>query len=100
MNVRFSTREVLDLGAAWVALGVAFTLLIGGPRVFLSTAAPARFALRMLTVRVGCLLPQLGHKVTAIHFGKRAEVRADSGMLAIAIVVALGGCCCAAPVAV
>jgi Zn-dependent protease len=58
------------------------------------------FGLSFLTVGVGFLLHELGHKVTAIHFGKRAEFRADYSMLFLAIVAALAGFLFAAPGAV
>lgn len=101
MNVTFSGRELLDLAAAWVALSAAFALLIGGgPSVFLSAVAVRWVTLSLLTVGVGFLLHELAHKVVAIRFGKRAEFRADYGMLFVAVAAALAGFFFAAPGAV
>ncbi|MFB6142420.1 MAG: metalloprotease [Halorientalis sp.] len=101
MTVSFSRRELLDLGAAWVALSVAFTLLVGGgPGVFGRPQAVGWLTLSLFTVGVGFLLHELAHKVTAVHFGKRAEFKADYGMLFVAVAAALAGFFFAAPGAV
>jgi len=112
VRIAFSTRELRDIAAAWVALSVAFAIfldrrltraLLASPSVefdaVLSLFAEV-FGLSFLTVGVGFLLHELGHKVTAIHFGKRAEFRADYSMLLLAIVAALAGFLFAAPGAV
>ena len=101
MNIRFSTRELLDLGAAWVALSVAFSLLLlPGFSGFSVPQAVQTFGLSFLTVGVAFLLHELAHKVVAIRFGKIAEFRADYGMLFVAIMGALIGFLFAAPGAV
>jgi len=109
MAVRFSTREVRDLLAAWVALGLAFALFLERPAAFGAATAPgadtiAAFAsalLRsLLTVGVGFLLHELAHKVVAVRFGQVAEFRADYGMLGLAIAAGLAGFLFAAPGAV
>ena len=90
-TVRFSRRELRDLGAAWVALGVAFTIFLGrgviqgllAGTVGAGTAARL-FALSMLTVGTGFLLHELAHKVVAVRFGQVAAFRADYGMLGLA----------------
>lgn len=106
-RVRFSQREVRDLAAAWVALGVAFTFFLNP--FFLqslqygqlaASALGQAFALSMITVGAGFLLHELAHKVVAIHFGQAAEFRADYSMLGLAIVAALAGFLFAAPGAV
>ncbi|PSP75198.1 metalloprotease [Halobacteriales archaeon QS_3_64_16] len=107
------TREGFDLAVAWVALGVAFTVflrrevanalfagLAGGVPEGLFAAAGRAFALSMVTVGVGFLLHELAHKVVAIHFGQRAQFRADYGMLLLAIAGAFVGFLFAAPGAV
>ncbi|MFB6164287.1 MAG: metalloprotease [Haloarculaceae archaeon] len=100
MNVRFSTRELLDFGAAWVALSVAFTLFLAGPGIFTSPALSRVLTLSALTVGVGFLLHELAHKLVAMRFGKLAEFRADYGMLFVAIMAGLAGFLFAAPGAV
>lgn len=110
--MRFSTRELFDISAAWVALGVAFTLFIittypdANVRLFpepVGISGPfvtRLFLLSMLTVGVGFLLHELAHKVTAVQFGQLAEFRADYTMLAVAIMASLAGFLFAAPGAV
>ena len=111
MSVDFSGRELRDLGLAWVALAVAFTLFI------VSTAGAGYSPLAMvqqlgdglfttvfvasfLTVGVAFLLHELAHKVVAIHYGQVAEFRADYTMLALAVGAGLAGFLFAAPGAV
>ncbi|WP_336003180.1 metalloprotease [Halorientalis halophila] len=101
MNLRFSTRELFDLGAAWVALSVAFTILLVRPIwAFEVPVVVQQFGLSLLTVGVAFLLHELAHKVAAIRFGKVAEFRADYGMLFVAIMGAMIGFLFAAPGAV
>ncbi|MFB6178909.1 MAG: metalloprotease [Halorientalis sp.] len=100
--MRFSTRELLDFGVAWVALSAAFTIFFDRP-AFLAFDLPLLghlLALSLLTVGVGFLLHEMAHKVTAIRFGQIAEFRADYGMLFIAVVSAMAGFIFAAPGAV
>ncbi|WP_254768166.1 metalloprotease [Salinilacihabitans rarus] len=101
-SIEFSDRELVDLAAAWVALSVAFALLLrpihrGGisPADFVATVG-----LSFVTVGVAFLLHELAHKVVAVRFGQTAEFRADYGMLFLAIVSALVGFLFAAPGAV
>ena len=101
MNIRFSTRELLDLGVAWIALSVAFMIILLRP--FYAFPIPViveQLALSFVTVGVAFLLHELAHKVVAIRFGQIAEFRADYGMLFVAIMGALIGVLFAAPGAV
>ncbi len=107
-GLRFSTIELRDLALAWIALGVAFAVFLN-PRLVqalirggsVTPAALGRaFFLAMLTVGVGFLLHELGHKVVAVRFGQVAEFRADYGMLGLAILAAMAGFLFAAPGAV
>jgi Zn-dependent protease len=111
VSVSFSTRELGDLGVAWVALGVAFTLFVlssvsraFSPFTLLDSAESGLlvrvFLVSMLTVGVAFLLHELAHKVVAIRFGQIAEFRADYTMLALAVGAALAGFLFAAPGAV
>jgi Zn-dependent protease len=101
-NIRFSGREIRDLAIAWLALGVAFAILLsGGQRLLtqpetLVTILP----MTMVTAGLGFLLHELAHKVTAIKFGQIAEFRADYNMLFLAVMGALAGFLFAAPGAV
>jgi len=107
-GVRFRRRELLDFGVAWVALSVAFAIFLnhdllraalrgGGPT---GTAVASAVAVSGLTVGVGFLLHELGHKLVAIHYEQEATFQADYGMLGIAIAAALAGWLFAAPGAV
>jgi len=111
MHIQFSQREIRDLAVAWLALGVAFTLLLerqlvaaldfGGDLAVLSPAAVGTtLAVSLLTVGVGFLLHEVAHKVVAVRFGQVAAFRADYRMLGFAVVGALVGFLFAAPGAV
>ncbi|MFW6435678.1 MAG: metalloprotease [Halovenus sp.] len=110
MDIRFSRRELKDLGIAWVALGVAFTAFYYNPqiRALLAGVQPdavldvliAGFAISMATAGVGFLLHELAHKVVAVHYGQVAEFRADYNMLFLAVMAGLAGFLFAAPGAV
>lgn len=106
-SIRFSPREIRDLGAAWVALGVAFTLFLN-PGIlrgmFVGAIDPGRLAApaaaSMVAVGTGFLLHELAHKIVAVRFGQLAEFRADYNMLGLAILSAFAGFLFAAPGAV
>lgn len=106
--LQFSRRELRDFVAAWIALSVAFTVFLN-PRAFEAMIQGAQvdpralalvFVMSLLTVGIGFLLHELGHKVVAIRFGQIAEFRADYGMLGFALIAAPLGILFAAPGAV
>ncbi len=106
--LQFSRRELRDFVAAWIALSVAFTVFLN-PRAFEAIVQGAQvdpralalvLGMSLLTVGVGFLLHELGHKVVAIRFGQIAEFRADYGMLGFALIAAPLGILFAAPGAV
>lgn len=108
-EIRFSGRELRDLGASWLALGVAFTFffrrdvafgLLGATGEFPLDTAVVTLLMSMGTVGIGFLLHELAHKVVAIRFGRVAEFRANYTMLALAIGFGLAGFLFAAPGAV
>ena len=107
-GIRFSRTELRDLAVAWLALGVAFAIFLNPDIVqrllrqgTVGSAEITRaLVLSMLTVGVGFLLHELGHKVVAVRFGQVAEFRADYGMLGLAIFAAMAGFLFAAPGAV
>ncbi|CQH54032.1 M50 family metalloprotease [Halobacterium hubeiense] len=104
--MNFSGRELRDLLVAWLALGLAFSLLYvpvsatNLTEVLASAAFLEEFALSLATVGVAFLLHELAHKVVAVKFGQHAEFRADFGMLALAVAGGLAGFLFAAPGAV
>lgn len=107
-GVRFVRAELRDFAAAWVALSVAFALFLNpeiGQALVSGTpldggAVGRQFALSGLTVGVGFLLHELGHKLVAVYFDQVAIFRADYGMLVMAVLIALAGFLFAAPGAV
>ena len=104
--MNFSTRELVDLVVAWVALGVAFTFFFARVRpsglfaFVLSSAFLQAMLVSLVTVGVGFLLHELAHKVVAVRYGQYARFRADFGMLALAVAGGLAGFIFAAPGAV
>ena len=101
----FSGREVRDLLAAWLALGLAFALFFAGGGMqgivrIVRGGLVTALVVSLLTAGVGFLLHELAHKVVAVRFDQVAEFRADYGMLFLAIASALVGFIFAAPGAV
>ena len=100
-SIRFSEREIRDLLAAWVALGVAFAFFFGGGADAIASGRFVElFIVSFVTAGVGFLLHELAHKYVAVKFGQLAEFRADYMMLLLAIGSALAGFIFAAPGAV
>ncbi len=101
-GLEFGRRELLDLGAAWLALGVAFAIFVegGGPALVRSGRAPSVVVVSLLSAGVGFLLHELAHKVVAVRYGQVARFRADYGMLFLAVAASLGGFLFFAPGAV
>jgi len=107
VTIRFGRRELVDLAAAWVALGIAFTFFLnrGLAGELMQGQLPVgttvqTLVLSMATVGVGFLLHELAHKVVAVRFGQVAAFRADYTMLLLAIGAGLAGFLFAAPGAV
>jgi len=93
-----SEIEIQDLFKAWLALSVAFAILIGG-NIF-SISFVYNFVLSAITVGIGFLLHELGHKILAQYYGCFAEFRSFDKMLVLAIAMAFIGFIFAAPGAV
>ncbi|ELZ14004.1 peptidase M50 [Halovivax asiaticus JCM 14624] len=102
-TLSFSTRELLDLAAAWIVLSVAFALLLSRePAVggIDPTELVRMTGLSVVTVGVGFLSHELAHKIVAIRFDQIAVFKADYSMLFIALLSAMVGFLFAAPGAV
>jgi len=100
MLERIPPREWRDLGIAWFAITLAFSLVfIGGVFPGISSQEFAFiFAVSAVTVGVGFILHELAHKFTAMHYGYWAEFRKDNLMLLVAVAMAaLAGFVFAAP---
>mgnify|MGYP000279962986 CR=1 FL=1 len=103
--MNYSQRELKDLGIAWLALGLAFALLLSPIRatrldVVVSNEFLRLFALSLVTAGVAFLGHELAHKAVAVHYGQHAEFRADYGMLLLAVAGGMAGFLFAAPGAV
>lgn len=86
-------REVGDLVAAWIILGLAFANLLGG-----FTLEPVLVSLG--TVGIGFLLHELMHRAVARNFGLGARFEANYPMLGLALVLSFMNFIFAAPGAV
>ena len=95
-EVIFSDIEIKELLKAWLAISVAFSIANGGGGLF----NPRLLALSGLTVGVGFLVHEMGHKYLAQRFGFPAEFRSFNTMLLLAILMSFSGFVFAAPGAV
>lgn len=96
---RFSREELRDLFKAWIAISLAFSIaMVGG--MLLSIRFLFLLPLSALTVGLGFLFHELGHKFVAQHYGYIAEFRANNSMLIFAIFTSFMGFVFAAPGAV
>ena len=98
--VKFSEEEKVHLLRAWAALTFAFALVLGGG---LAAIGPGLWQLMIIagvTVGVGFLLHELGHKVVAQKYGFWAEFRSFTWGLALAVGLSFTGFIFAAPGAV
>ena len=99
LGITTSIKELADIFKAWIAISAAFAIAIGHGKVF-SSETLAAFFMALITVGIGFLLHELGHKVLAQKYGCWAEFRADSRMLALALLLSFFGLLFAAPGAV
>ncbi|MBL7054326.1 hypothetical protein ISS05_01045 [Candidatus Woesearchaeota archaeon] len=97
-NILTSEIEIRDLIKAWIAISIAFGILIAG--TIFSIKFYSSFIIASLTVGVGFLFHELGHKIVAQHYGCFAEFRAFNQMLILAIIMSFFGFIFAAPGAV
>ncbi|MAG78421.1 hypothetical protein CL616_03590 [archaeon] len=97
-KIKFSKIELRDLAKAWLIISIAFAIVLSGGR--LGAFFIANVILSALTVGVGFLLHELGHKFLAQKYGCFAEFRANNFMLLIAIITSFFGIVFAAPGAV
>ena len=94
-----SEIEIIDLAKAWVAISIAFTILLRGQAV-VALDYLYLFLIAALTVGLGFLFHELGHKFVAQRFGYFSEFRSFDNMLILAILMSFLGFLFAAPGAV
>ncbi|MEK6892261.1 MAG: metalloprotease, partial [Nanoarchaeota archaeon] len=80
-SISTSEAELRDILKAWVAVSIAFGII-------LSTSILdfySKFVIASLTVGIGFLFHELGHKIVAQRYGCFAEFRSFDKMLLLAI---------------
>lgn len=97
-NISTSETELKDIIKAWAAISIAFAIVLG--RSLFSPDFYEKFVIASLTVGMGFLLHELGHKIVAQRYGCFAEFRSFDGMLILAIATSMFGFIFAAPGAV
>ena len=96
-NIKTSNIEIKDILKAWIAISIAFTIAL---RNSFSYDLYITFIIALLTVGVGFLLHELGHKIVAQRYGYYAEFRSFDNMLILAVIMSFFGFIFAAPGAV
>lgn len=97
-SISTSEREIRDIIKAWVAISIAFAVVLS--KSVLSPDFYAKFIIASLTVGIGFLFHEMGHKVLAQRYGCFAEFRSFDNMLLLAMVMSFFGFVFAAPGAV
>ncbi|MBI2653274.1 hypothetical protein HYX02_00535 [Candidatus Woesearchaeota archaeon] len=97
-NISTSERELKDLLKAWIAISAAFAVVLSGS--MFAADFYAKFVIASLTVGIGFLLHEIGHKLVAQRYGCFAEFRSFDKMLLFAIAMSFFGFVFAAPGAV
>jgi len=95
-SISTSETEIKDIIKAWTAISLAFAIVLShGFSDFY-----AKFIVASLTVGIGFLLHEMGHKLTAQRYGCFAEFRSFDNMLLLAVAMSFFGMVFAAPGAV
>ena len=97
-NISTSEEEIKDLIKAWIAISIAFAIVMRGSTFSLNFYTS--FIIASLTVGIGFLFHELGHKFVAQRYGCFAEFRAFDQFLILAIIMSFFGFVFAAPGAV
>lgn len=95
--VSTSEREIKDMLKAWLAISIAFGIVLSQGSF---SGVYAKFIIASLTVGIGFLFHELGHKFLAQRYGCFAEFRSFDTMLILAIAMSFFGVVFAAPGAV
>jgi len=93
-----SEKEITDLAKAWIAISIAFAILLNG--FGFSSRFLFAFIISAFTVGTGFLVHELAHKIVAQHYGCFAEFRSFDVMLVLALAMSFFGFVFAAPGAV
>ena len=96
-KINTSEAEIMDLIKAWIAVSIAFAMIMRG---LAGLSFYQVFIVAAITVGTGFLLHELGHKLVAQRYGCFAEFRSFDQMLLLAIIMSFFGFVFAAPGAV
>ncbi len=91
-----SNIELIDITKAWVAISIAFGIVLGG----LNKTLPKYLLISAIAVGLGFLLHELSHKLVAQYYKFKAEFRSFDEMLFLAVIMSFLGFVIAAPGAV
>ena len=97
-GISTSEAEIKDILKAWIAISFAFGILLSSS--LFSLDFYEKFMIASLTVGIGFLLHELGHKIVAQKYGCFAEFRSFDAMLVLAVAMSFFGFVFAAPGAV
>ena len=97
MNVKFTARETIDLIIAFIVISLGFSIVYARTNV---NQIIAILPIIMIGVGSGFILHEIGHKLSAIHYGYWAEFKAWPIGLLISILSAFIGFLIATPGAV
>ncbi|MCX6707097.1 MAG: metalloprotease, partial [Candidatus Woesearchaeota archaeon] len=89
-----SEIEMQDLFKAWVAISVAFAIVMSkglSTQSLISMQFLYDFLIAAFTVGIGFLLHEMGHKIVAQRYGCFAEFRAWNIMLVFALLMSFTG---------
>ena len=97
-GIATSSKEIFDLLKAWLAIAFAFAILGTGAKF--GNNFYGVLLVTLLTVGLGFLLHELGHKLVAQRYGCLAEFRSYDTGLVLAIAMSFAGIILASPGAV
>jgi Zn-dependent protease len=102
MNIKTSKTEIKHILIAWLAISIAFTILIAlhGRGWFGDLRIYSIFSISAVTIGFAFILHELSHKFVAQRYGAWSEFRMEPRMLVFAILTAFIGIVFAAPGAV
>jgi Zn-dependent protease len=105
MPIKTSETEIKHLLIAWLAISIAFTIVIARPHqgymnIGLLVSTFRIFIISAVTVGFAFIFHELAHKVVAQRYGAWSEFRMAPFMLLVAILTAFMGFIFAAPGAV
>lgn len=100
MKLQFSEQEKHDLFVAWILVSIAFGIAFRKDADLQQFGIYKLILLSALTVGIGFLVHELGHKYIGQKYGKYAEFHASIPFLVLSVVMSFFGFVFAAPGAV